>query len=45
VPVFSTGISARMNLFGYLVLETYYAYPFQRPEKGGHFGLQLNPGW
>jgi hypothetical protein len=34
-----------MNLFGYLVLETYYAYPFQRPEKGGHFGLQLNPGW
>jgi WD40 repeat protein len=45
VPVFSTGISARMNLFGYLVLETYYAYPFQRPKKGGHFGLQLNPGW
>jgi outer membrane protein assembly factor BamA len=45
VPVFSTGISARMNILGYLVLEAYYAYPFQRPEKGGHFGFQIAPGW
>jgi WD40 repeat protein len=45
VPVFSTGLSARFNLFGYIVLETYWAYPFQRPDKGGHFGLQINPGW
>ncbi len=45
VPVFSTGISARMNVLGYLVFETYYAYPFQRPQKGGHFGFVLSPGW
>ena len=45
VPVFSTGISARFNVLGYLVFEAYYAYPFQRPEKGAHFGFQLLPGW
>ena len=44
-PVFSAGISARMNIMGYLVFEAYYAYPFQRPEKGGHFGFVLSPGW
>ena len=45
VPVFSTGVSARMNILGYMVLEAYYAYPFQRPEKGAHFGFVLSPGW
>jgi hypothetical protein len=45
VPVFSTGVSARMNVLGYLVLEAFYAYPFQRPEKGAHFGFVLSPGW
>jgi hypothetical protein len=45
VPVFSTGISARVNLFGYAVGELFYAYPFQRPSKGWHFGFQLAPGW
>jgi Tol biopolymer transport system component len=45
VPVFSAGVSARVNILGYIVLETYFAYPFQRPDKGGHFGLQINPGW
>jgi len=45
VPVFSTGLTARANLLGYLVLEVYYAYPFQRPEKGAHFGFQIAPGW
>ena len=45
VPVVSTGISARVNLMGYMVLETYYAYPFQRPEKGWHWGFNLAPGW
>jgi len=28
-----------------MVLEAYYAYPFQRPEKGPHFGFVLSPGW
>lgn len=45
VPVFSTGISARMNLLGYLIVETYAAYPFQRPGKGWTFGIQIAPGW
>ncbi len=45
VPVFSAGVSARVNLFGALVLEFYYAVPFQRPEKGGHWGVNFVPGW
>jgi hypothetical protein len=45
VPVMSTGLSARVNLFGYMVGEVFYVYPFQRKEKGAHFGFQLQPGW
>jgi hypothetical protein len=45
VPVFSAGVSARVNILGFMVFETYYAYPFQRPDKGGHFGFQIAPGW
>ncbi|MBT8400022.1 MAG: PD40 domain-containing protein [Rhodothermia bacterium] len=45
VPVFSAGASTRFNLFGYTVLEIFYVYPFQRPEKGAHFGFQIVPGW
>jgi len=45
VPVFSTGFGARFNIFGFLILEAYYAHPFQRPEKGGHWGFNLAQGW
>ncbi|GMV07579.1 MAG: peptidase S9 [Gemmatimonadota bacterium] len=45
VPVFSSGVSARVNLLGFMVLEAYYAYPWQRPEKGWHWGFSLAPGW
>ena len=45
VPVFTTGISARFNVLGFMVLEAYYAYPWQRPDKGGHFGFHIAPGW
>jgi hypothetical protein len=44
-PVASTGLSARMNVLGFMVFEVYYAYPFQRPEKGAHFGFNIAPGW
>ena len=45
IPVMSAGVSARFNILGYLVLEAYYAYPFQRPNKGWHAGFNLSPGW
>ena len=45
VPVVSSGVSARVNLFGYFVFETYYVVPFQRPNKSGYFSFQLQPGW
>lgn len=45
IPVFSTGVSTRFNLFGYTVLEIFYARPYQRPGKGAHFGFQIVPGW
>lgn len=45
VPVVSTGVTARFNLFGYAVVELFYAHPFQRPGRGHTFGFQLAPGW
>jgi outer membrane protein assembly factor BamA len=45
VPIVSAGVSARFNVLGYLVLEAYYAYPFQRPAKGWHLGFNIAPGW
>jgi hypothetical protein len=45
IPVFSAGLSTRINLFGFFVMEAFYAYPFQRPDRKGHWGFQLAPGW
>ena len=45
VPVVSAGVSARFNMFGYMVMEVYYAKPYQRPGAGAQWGLQLVPGW
>ena len=44
-PVTSVGTSARVNILGYIVCEFYYAYPFQRPDQGAHFGFLFSPGW
>jgi Tol biopolymer transport system component len=45
-PVFSTGISGRVNLFGAMILEPYYAFPIQNGNFGqGTFGLNIIPGW
>lgn len=44
-PVVSAGAAARFNVLGAITLEAYYAFPFQRPGKGGHFGLRFTPGW
>ena len=45
VPVFSTGIGARFNVLGFLVVEAYYAKPWQRTIRAAHWGFQLAPGW
>jgi hypothetical protein len=45
VPVFSAGFGARFNILGLMILEAYRAYPFQRPEKGAHWGFSLSQGW
>jgi outer membrane protein assembly factor BamA len=45
VPVFSTGVSFRANVLGYLIFEAYLAHPFQRPERNWVWGFQLAPGW
>ena len=46
IPAMSAGVSLRVNVFGYFVLEPYFAIPFQRKDiKGGVFGLTFAPGW
>jgi hypothetical protein len=45
IPVFSTGVSARINFLGYLIFEAYLAHPFQRPQRNWVWGFQLAPGW
>jgi Tol biopolymer transport system component len=45
-PLVSTGVSVRINLLGYLVLEPYYAFPLQNGGfRNGVFGLNFLPGW
>ena len=43
-PMFSAGVSMRVNVFGALILEPYYAIPIQK-ETRGTFGLNIIPGW
>ena len=46
VPIISTGISLRVNLFNTLILEPYYAIPLQRKDINlGVFGIAFSPGW
>lgn len=43
-PLFSAGASVRVNLFGAMILEPYYAFPLMK-ETRGVFGLNIIPGW
>ncbi len=44
--IISSGLSARINLFGYLVIEPYYAVPWQNGGfRNGAFGINFIPGW
>jgi hypothetical protein len=45
VPVFSAGVSTRLNLLGAAIVEIFWAKPYQRPLKGSHWGFQIVPGW
>jgi outer membrane protein assembly factor BamA len=46
IPVFSTGMSLRLNLFGVIVIEPYLAFPIhQKQIFGGQFGFNILPGW
>jgi Tol biopolymer transport system component len=44
VPVFSLGVSTRLNVLGRLVMEFYWAHAFQR-DNSSQFGFQIAPGW
>ena len=44
-PVMSAGVTSRLNLFGFAILEVFYARPFQRPGRTGVWGFLLQPGW
>ncbi|TCO10616.1 basic secretory protein-like protein [Natronoflexus pectinivorans] len=46
IPVMSTGVTFRFNIFGVMVLETYYAVPFfQQRFHRGEIGFNLMPGF
>jgi Tol biopolymer transport system component len=44
-PIASAGLSFRVNIMGYLVVESYYAVPWQRNLEYGVFGLNFTPSW
>jgi hypothetical protein len=45
-PLVSLGASLRINLFGAMILEPYYAFPLKEgAQTGGVFGLNIVPGW
>ncbi|QKG80179.1 basic secretory protein-like protein [Tenuifilum thalassicum] len=45
-PFVSTGLSLRINLFGMMILEPYYAIPFQLGGlESARFGINFWPGW
>ncbi len=44
LPVFSTGFGLRVNLFGAIILEPYFAWPIQKGATS-QFGINFLPGW
>ena len=41
----SVGAGARVNLFGYAVVEIDYVHPLDRPQKNWIWQFNLSPGW
>jgi hypothetical protein len=45
-PIYSTGVSARINLFGQIIIQPYYAFPLTlKTGSRGYFGLNFYPGF
>ncbi|MBC5993196.1 BamA/TamA family outer membrane protein [Pontibacter cellulosilyticus] len=45
-PLVSAGASVRVNLFGYMVIEPFYAIPLEKNGlKLASFGINFAPGW
>ena len=44
-PIYTAGVSVRVNLFGALILEPYYAVPLVKGGGKGSFGFNFIPGW
>jgi hypothetical protein len=45
IPVVSSGVTARFNILGALLLEAYLARPFQRRDTTWTWGFRLSPGF
>jgi hypothetical protein len=46
IPVFSGGLAYRINLFGAMVIEPFYSFPFHQGHfKKGQFGMNIMAGW
>ena len=44
--IYSTGVSARINVFGQIIIEPYYAFPLSlKGNSSGVFGINFTPGW
>jgi hypothetical protein len=44
-PIFSSGLALRVNLFNAIIVEPYYAIPFQHTHiDGGTFGIYISAG-
>ena len=43
VPLTSTGLALRMNVFNFLILRADYAFPLQRPGVKGYWTISLGP--
>ena len=41
----STGVAARFNILGALLLEAYYTRPFQRRDTTWELGFRISPGF
>lgn len=46
IPILSTGVSLRFNLFGMIIIEPFYAIPYQLGgTKAAYIGVNFLPGW